>query len=164
MGIDIDVRGHTGAIGLKHSGSQGCTLQDSTIYAEGAFSGLYNCPGQAAGTYNVEVIGGNYEFYADSQSRFPILVGCTFRNQGRAAIGYAKGGTQVPTLLVGCMYGNVKGLSSDRAMLEVMNSSNVMVAQLKAFFPSAFPHIRETIGDQTHSIPSSKICALHLRD
>ena len=40
IGIDIDVRGHAGAIGLKHSGSQGCTLQDSTIYAEGAFAGL----------------------------------------------------------------------------------------------------------------------------
>ena len=109
MGIDIDVRGHAGAIGLKHSGSQGCTLQDSTIHAEGAFSGLYNCPGQAAGTYNVEVIGGDYGFYADSQSRFPILVGCRFRNQVKAAIGYAKGGTQVPTLLVGCLFENSSG-------------------------------------------------------
>ena len=109
IGIDIDVRGHAGAIGLKHSGSQGCTLQDSTIHAEGAFSGLYNCPGQAAGTYNVEVIGGNYGFYADSQSRFPILVGCRFRNQVKAAIGYTKGGTQVPTLLVGCLFENSSG-------------------------------------------------------
>jgi hypothetical protein len=109
MGIDIDVRGHAGAIGLKHSGSQGCTLQDSTIFAKGAFSGLYNCPGQAAGTYNVEVNGGDYGFYADSQSRFPILIGCRFRNQAKAAISYTKGGTQVPTLLVACLIENSSG-------------------------------------------------------
>ncbi len=113
MGIDIDVRGHAGAIGLKHSGSQGCTLQESTIYAEGAFSGLYNCPGQAAGTYNVEMIGGGYAFYADSQSRFPILIGCRFRNQANAAIRYAKGGTQVPTLLVACLIDNSSGKAID---------------------------------------------------
>jgi hypothetical protein len=113
MGIDIDVRGHAGAIGVKHSGSQGCTLQDSTIYAEGAFAGLYNCPGQAAGTYNVEVIGGDYGFYADSRSRFPILVGCRFRDQAKAAVCYTKGGTQVPTLLVACLIENCSGKDID---------------------------------------------------
>jgi hypothetical protein len=113
IGIDIDIRGHSGAIGLKHSGSQGCTLQDSTIYAEGAFAGLYNCPGQAAGTYNVEVIGGDYGFYADAKSRFPILIGCRFKNQRKAAICYTKGGTQVPTLLVACLIENGSGKAID---------------------------------------------------
>ncbi len=113
MGIDIDVRGHAGAIGLKHSGSQGCTLQDSTIYADGAFAGLYNCPGQAAGTFNVEVIGGDYGFFADSKSRFPILIGCRFRNQEKAAIRYTNGGNQVPTLLVGCLIESNSGKAVD---------------------------------------------------
>jgi hypothetical protein len=113
IGINIDIRGHAGAIGLKHSGSQGSTLQDSTIYAEGAYSGLYNCPGQAAGTYNIEVIGGDYGFFADSRSRFPILVGCRFRNQAKSAIAYAEGGTQVPTLLIGCVIENRTGKAID---------------------------------------------------
>jgi len=113
IGIDIDIRGHAGAIGLKHSGSQGCTLQDSTIYAEGAFAGLYNCPGQGAGTFNVEVIGGDYGFFADARSRFPILVGCRFRNQAKAAIAYTSGGTQVPTLLVGCLIESQSGKAVD---------------------------------------------------
>lgn len=113
IGIDIDIRGHAGAIGLKHSGSQGCTLQDSTIFAEGAYSGLYNCPGQAAGTYNVEVIGGEYGFFADSRSRFPILIGCTFKHQTKSAIAYAKDGTQVPTLLIGCQIESASGKAID---------------------------------------------------
>ena len=62
-----------------------------------------------------------------------------------------------------CMYGNVKGLSRGHPMLEVVNSRDVMVAQLKAFFPGVFPHITETIGNEEHSLPSSKICALYLR-
>jgi hypothetical protein len=113
IGIDIDVRGHAGAIGLKHSGSQGCTLQDSTIYADGAFAGLYNCPGQAAGTFNVEVIGGDYGFFADSRSRFPILIGCRFRNQNKAAVRYTGGPIQVPTLLVACLIETRAGQAVD---------------------------------------------------
>jgi hypothetical protein len=34
-GIDIDIRGHAGAIGIRHSGSQGSVMLDCTIQAEG---------------------------------------------------------------------------------------------------------------------------------
>jgi hypothetical protein len=63
-----------------------------------------------------------------------------------------------------CMYGNVRGLSSDRAMLEIVDSTHVMASQVKAFFPDLFPHIREVIGEEERSVPSSKICALYVRD
>jgi hypothetical protein len=101
-GIDIDVRGHAGAIGIRHSGSQGSTLQDVTIHAEGAYAGMNNCCGQGGGTYNVEVLGGQYGIVIEPDSRFPILVACRFQGQSKAAIRYARGGSQVPTLLVGC--------------------------------------------------------------
>jgi Pectate lyase superfamily protein len=101
-GIDIDVRGHAGAIGIRHSGSQGSTLQDSTIYAEGAYAGMNNCCGQGGGTYNVEVLGGRYGIVIEPSSRFPILTACVFEGQTKAAITYSKGGSQVPTVLVGC--------------------------------------------------------------
>jgi len=101
-GIDIDVRGHAGAIGIRHSGSQGSTLQDVTIHAEGAYAGMNNCCGQGGGTYNVEVIGGRYGIVIEPDSRFPILTSCLFKGQSKAAIRYARGGSQVPTLLVGC--------------------------------------------------------------
>jgi hypothetical protein len=101
-GIDLDIRGHAGAIGLRHSGSQGSAMFDFTVFAEGAYAGLNNCCGQGGGTYNVEVIGGRHAIVIEPNSRFPILTGCVFRGQTDAAITYAKGGSQVPTMLVGC--------------------------------------------------------------
>lgn len=98
-GIDIDVRGSAGAIGLRHAGSQGSTAEDMTILAEGAFAGLYNCPGQGGGTFNIEVIGGDYGLYATAASRFPLLVGCAFRHQRKAAVRYD--GVAIPLLIVG---------------------------------------------------------------
>jgi hypothetical protein len=100
-GIDLDIRGHPGAIGLRHAGSQGSSMFDSTILAEGAYAGLSNCCGQGGGTYNIEVIGGRHAITLDRSSRFPILTGCVFRGQTGAAITYHTT-TQVPTMLVGC--------------------------------------------------------------
>ena len=101
-GIDIDVRGHAGAMGIRHSGSQGSWMQDVTVLADGAYAGLNCCPGQGGGTHNVEVIGGQYGIVIEPDSRFPLLNACVFRGQTKASIRYGKGGSQVPTLLVGC--------------------------------------------------------------
>jgi hypothetical protein len=101
-GIDIDIRGHAGAVGIRHSGSQGSTMQDVTVYAEGAYAGLACCPGQGGGTHNVEVHGGRYGIVLEPDSRFPLLNACVFKGQTDAAIRFAKGGSQVPALLVGC--------------------------------------------------------------
>lgn len=101
-GIDIDIRGHAGAIGIRHSGSQGSTMQDVTILADGAHAGLNCCPGQGGGTYDVKVVGGRYGIVIEPDSRFPILTACEFEGQTEACIRYANGGSQVPTLLVGC--------------------------------------------------------------
>lgn len=98
-GIDLDIRGQSGAVGLQHAGSQGSTAEDITVYAEGAFSGLWDCPGQGGGTYNVEVIGGDYGIYITPIARFPLLVGCAFRNQAKAAIHYQS--VVMPIVMVG---------------------------------------------------------------
>ena len=102
-GIDIDIRGHAGAIGIRHSGSQGSTLQDSTILAEGACSGMSNCCGQGGGTYNIEVIGGRYGISIDRESRFPLLGACAFRGQTEASVRFVAP-SQMPSLFVGCCF------------------------------------------------------------
>ena len=62
-----------------------------------------------------------------------------------------------------CMYGNVKKLE-DRPMLEVVDSTDIVVSQLKSFQPGSFPHVTETFRQGKISIPSSKTCALFVRD
>jgi hypothetical protein len=61
------------------------------------------------------------------------------------------------------MYGNVKKLV-DRPMLDVVNSDDVMVSQLKAFRPGDFPHITEIWGTEKSEMPSSSIAALFMRE
>jgi hypothetical protein len=62
-----------------------------------------------------------------------------------------------------CMYGNVRKLVK-RPMLELVDSDDVVVSQLKAFNPGDFPHVTETWGEARSEVSSSKICALFLRD
>lgn len=87
-GIDIDVRGsgNAGAVGIRHAGSQGSTLQDVVIWAHGAFAGIYNPPGQGGGVYKVAVEGGRYGVWADNRARYPVLAGVRFKDQEEAAI------------------------------------------------------------------------------
>jgi hypothetical protein len=49
-------------------------------------------------------------------------------------------------------------------MLDVVNSNGIVISQLKAFRPGGFPHIIETSGDKKVNIPSSRTCALFVRD
>ncbi len=58
-----------------------------------------------------------------------------------------------------CMYGVVRKLQ-DRPMLEVVNSRDVVVAQLKTFSPGRFPHLVELHGSGKYELPSSRTCAL----
>ena len=85
-GIDIVVRGNAGAVGIRHAGSQGSTLEDVTIHAEGAYAGMLNCPGQGGGTYNLHVIGGEYGIVIRSEARFAMLAGVRFEAVKRAGI------------------------------------------------------------------------------
>ena len=111
-GIDIDIRGHAGAIGLRFSGAQGSSLLDCKVYAEGAFAGFSDCPGQGGGTYNIETVGGKYGITIDAASRFPMLAGCKFTGQTVACIGYHST-IQVPSLLVGCELAPASGVAVD---------------------------------------------------
>lgn len=102
QGIDIDVSGHPGAVGIRHAGSQGSTLEDVRIHAEGAFSGIWNCPGQGGGTYNVEIIGGDYGVWLDQAARFPMLAGLLCRGQKKAFVYHA--GLVTPLMMAGFFF------------------------------------------------------------
>jgi hypothetical protein len=94
-GIDLDLGNNPGAIGVRFPAAQGSTLEDVKINATGAFAGLFNPPGgQAGGTFNVEIIGGQYAVYEIAtlqfnngpvqQGNFTMLCGCKFYDQEKA--------------------------------------------------------------------------------
>lgn len=87
--IDLDLGGNPGAVGICHAGAQGVTIEDVRINAAGAFAGLYNPPGQAGGTYNIEIEGGDFGVYIAKvknrhQARHTLISGCVFKNQKKA--------------------------------------------------------------------------------
>ncbi len=110
-GIDLDIRGNAGACGIRHTGSQGSSLEDMTIQAEGAFAGMDNCPGQGGGTYGITVIGGRHGVCIDKECRFPMLAGCEFTGQTGSAIRSIGG--NIPALFVGCAIDQPKGPAID---------------------------------------------------
>lgn len=79
----IDIRGYAGAEGLRFSGAQGCTIENVTVLAEGAYSGFHGAVGQGGGTYNIKVIGGKHAFVYDNgrQQKYAIIAGASFINQ-----------------------------------------------------------------------------------
>jgi hypothetical protein len=62
-----------------------------------------------------------------------------------------------------CLCGNVRQLG-DKPMLDVADSRDVLVSQLKAFAPGTFPHLAETFNGAKVRLPSTKPCALFVRE
>lgn len=62
-----------------------------------------------------------------------------------------------------CMYGVVRKLG-ERPMLEVVDSREVAVSQLKTLSPGSYPHLIETSGSDRIAIPSSKIVGFFVRE
>ena len=112
-GIDIDIRGHAGAIGSAlFSVARIVSARLHGACRRCAVAGFSDCPGQGGGTYNITTIGGRYGITLDAASRFPLLTGCKFVDQTVACIGYHSP-TQVPTLLVGCQLAPASELAID---------------------------------------------------
>ncbi len=106
-GIDLDLGGNPGAIGVKNPGAQGQAIENVSINAVGAFAGIGNVSGLGAGEYDVEIIGGKYGVYIDTTQRTlsqyngkVSLIGFTFIEQEEAVIHIA--GDQVnPIMFLG---------------------------------------------------------------
>lgn len=86
-GINIDISGHPGAEGIRFTGAQGCTLEDVTVNANGAFAGMHSGFGPGGGIFNLQVNGGKYGIYIDNPgfSEQPTYAGLRLYNQETAA-------------------------------------------------------------------------------
>ncbi len=91
-GIDFDLSSAntSGAIAIRHPGSQGSSISDVNVDLgsgqNGAYSAFDNPPGQGGGLYNVKVTGGNYAVTTNRDVRYPVIVGAEFIDQSVAAI------------------------------------------------------------------------------
>ena len=91
-GIDFDLSSanSSGAIAIRHPGSQGCSISDVSVDLgldqNQAYSAFDNPPGQGGGLYNVKVTGGRYAVTTNSDVRYPVIVGAEFIDQSIAAI------------------------------------------------------------------------------
>jgi len=88
-GLDLDLGRNPGAVGIRHAGAQGATIEDVKVLASGAYAGIYNPPGQAGGTYNVEIVEGDYgivtaKVAGRTQAKFTLIAGAVLRNQVQA--------------------------------------------------------------------------------
>ncbi|NIO23121.1 MAG: hypothetical protein GTN38_03800, partial [Candidatus Aenigmarchaeota archaeon] len=115
-GIDIDLSGNPGAIGIQHSSAQGSAIEDTRIDATGAFAGVGMFGSLGGASYNVEVEGGKYGFYGEpynctepcfSEGEYyygynghGYIFGSTFKNQDDAAF-YLGSRTASPVLVAG---------------------------------------------------------------
>ena len=105
--VDVDIRGHAGAIGVDLQGAQGTAVQDVSVDAEGAFAGLRGLAGSGGSTHQITVRGGRYGVYAAGIGAFrslsgsqpsPLLAAATLTGQSVAAIHYSGRG---PLTVVG---------------------------------------------------------------
>ena len=137
-GIDIDLNGNPGAIGIMNPGAQGSAIEDTRIIATGAFAGIRKFGLLGALIHNVEVEGGLYGIYVNppSNARSPhgghgIVIGSTFKNQEHALIYINR--TYSPIVFVGVNIVNAKapiyhgqlgpdvGISFIDSVIEVQN-------------------------------------------
>jgi len=98
ISVDLDIRGHAGAIGVDLQGAQGTAVQDVRIEAEGAFAGLRGLSGSGGGTHQLTVHGGRYGVLAAGIGEYakltgsqpsPLLAAATLTGQSVASICYA---------------------------------------------------------------------------
>lgn len=80
-GIDIDVSGYAGAIGLHFDAAQDSFLEDVKVIATNAYTGIKAVPGRGMAAVNIEVEGGQYGIDLRGTSLAATLVGVKLTNQ-----------------------------------------------------------------------------------
>ncbi len=123
-GVDLDLNGNPGSIGLSAPGAQGAVVEDVTINATGGVAGLWNNGADGPTNYNIEVIGGRSAFLVDTRSMkyaiyngTPHFVGSRFINQTETVIRIL-GNQASPLSCTGCYIKNVRPIPFNLGVTE----------------------------------------------
>ncbi len=85
--VKIVLGNNPGAVGIRHAGAEGSSIQEVTIIASGGFAGLYNLNSSGGYTYDVDISGGEYGIYQDeSRGGSTLVVGLTLSGQAISPI------------------------------------------------------------------------------
>eukprot|EP00039_Didymoeca_costata_P026333 m.15726 g.15726 ORF g.15726 m.15726 type:complete len:804 (+) comp5475_c0_seq1:175-2586(+) len=99
QGIDVRIDpGNPGAVGIRHQGAQGSSIQDVTVWAHDALVGILGAAGGGGAHINVKVVGGRFGMDLRLAQPAPTVVGVTLINQSCTALVYHGRG---PLTLVG---------------------------------------------------------------
>lgn len=103
-GLDLDLGGNRGAIGIDHQGAQSSIIANVRIDARGAFAGLRGLSGSGGGTHDVTIRGGCFGILARRDDRqrgsqpAPVVSSARLLGQSEAAVVFDGRG---PLTLVG---------------------------------------------------------------
>lgn len=99
QGVDLRIGAHNvGAIGIRHQGAQGSSIQDVTVWAGDALVGILGAAGGGGAHINVKVVGGRFGMDLRLAQPAPTVVGAILINQSCSAVVYQGRG---PLTLVG---------------------------------------------------------------
>lgn len=89
LSVDFDLgSGNAGAVAIRHTGSEGSTIEDITVHADGAFAGIDTAPGNGGAIHGVRIHGGRYGLYLPNSQLSPLVSDVTLTDQTEAAILY----------------------------------------------------------------------------
>jgi len=98
--ITIDLNGNANAVGVRAAGAQGCTIENVTVLANGAYAGFQNGFAEGGGMFNIKVDGGKYGLIiTDGEQGYNFhIAGGRFYNQTDAVF---RGNSWAPSTFSG---------------------------------------------------------------
>lgn len=85
-GIDIDMGNNPDAKAIRMDGAQNCVIEDTSIFGDAFYSGIFRIPGSSGAISNLSVTGGDYGIYQDRYRPVPLMLGLTLKNQNLAGV------------------------------------------------------------------------------
>jgi hypothetical protein len=87
--VDFELgSGNSGAVAIRHTGSEGSTIEDISVRADGAFAAIDTAPGNGGAIHGLRVRGGRYGLYLPNSQLSPLVSDVALTGQTEAAIFY----------------------------------------------------------------------------
>lgn len=140
--ITINLNGNANAVGVRAAGAQGCTIENVTVLATGAYAGFQNGFAEGGGMFNIKVEGGQYGLIVtDGEQGYNFhIAGGKFYNQTDAVF---RGNSWAPSTFTG---------------IDIIKASSKLFSSIKNNLGS--PNLQKAIGGPPYNRGLSLIDAV----